>query len=107
MNENDIDIIALRVDNIQEQINKVQEQVDGISKTVVDQNMDISKIYTEVSKLGEQVVCIKQDVIATISSQTNKIWELVNKGMKIIIALIVIICSAAGIKLLPEILNMF
>lgn len=86
-------------------VNRLEKQVEEIKKTVDEHKMNDVKLEQKLKGLEYQVQSIKQDVITTLNNHSQKTWELINKGIKVICVLVAIICIMAGVKLLPDIFN--
>lgn len=97
----------------------MEDEIFTINKKIANLEDEIKKIHTTLHEYGKadvrleetlkslelQLISIKQDVVATVQDNSQKTWELIHKGIKIIIALVAIICLMAGVKLLPEFFN--
>lgn len=86
-------------------VNRLEKQVDEIKETVDEHKMNDIRLQQKLKGLEHQVFSIKQDVITTLNDHSQKTWELINKGIKIICVLVAIICIMAGVKLLPDVFN--
>lgn len=86
-------------------VNRLEQQVDEIKKTVSEHRINDVRLSQKLKSLEQQVLSIKQDVITTLNDHSQKTWQLINKGIKVICALVAIICIMAGVKLLPDIFN--
>lgn len=86
-------------------VNRLEKQVEEIKETVDEHKMNDIRLQQKLKGLEHQVFSIKQDVITTLNDHSQKTWELINKGIKIICVLVAIICIMAGVKLLPDVFN--
>ena len=86
-------------------VNRLEMQVEEIKETVDEHKMNDIRLQQKLKGLEHQVFSIKQDVITTLNDHSQKTWELINKGIKIICVLVAIICIMAGVKLLPDVFN--
>lgn len=88
-------------------VNRLEQQVEEIKKTVDEHKMNDVRLEQKLKGLENQIISVKQDVITTLNYHSQKTWDLINKGIKVICVLVAIICLMAGVKLLPDIFNVF
>lgn len=88
---------------LSQKVSRLEKQVDEIKKTVDQHGITDVKLEQKLQGLEHQVLSIKQDVITTLNEHSQKTWELINKGIKVICVLVAVICLMAGVKLLPDI----
>lgn len=90
---------------LSDKVNRLEKQVDQIKKTVEQHGITDVRLEQKLQGLENQVLSIKQDVISTLNEHSQKTWELINKGIRVICVLVGVICVMAGVKLLPDIVN--
>lgn len=86
-------------------VSSLEKQVAEIKRTVDSHGITDIKLEQKLKGLENQVESIKQDVITTLNDHSERTWELINKGIKVICVLVAIICLMAGVKLLPDIFS--
>lgn len=94
-----------KVKALEHRVMSIEQHVQRIDETLHTQNITDVKLQQELQSLREQVLGIKKDVIDTLNEHSKQTWALVNKGMKVICLMVGFICLMAGVKLLPDILQ--
>lgn len=90
--------ILRRLKCVEERLDKVEDRVSA--QEVVDVG-----IKTDVKAMRNEFSLLRDDVLKVVSNHTDETWKLMNKGLKLIIVLIIVIVSLAGIKMLPELIG--
>lgn len=86
-------------------VDKLESQVDEIKDTLDEHSLTDVRLEEQLKGIKTEFLNIKQDVITTLNDHSQKTWKLIDKGIKIICILVGIICTMAGVKLLPEVLK--
>lgn len=95
-----------RIARLEENLNHLSSKVDVIEEKGDQSATDVLLIKKDIKSMCKDMGDLKADVFTVVAEQTNKTWDLINKGGKLLFALIAIIVIMAGVKLLPEILQM-
>ena len=90
---------------INQKIESLEDEIKKIHTTLHEYEMVDVKLTQSIQSLEAQLLGIKQDVIKTVEDNSRRTWELINKGIKIIIILVSFICLLAGIKIAPDLLK--
>ena len=103
MDANYKELSAANYKELSAKVNRLEKEVGGIKKMVDEHKMNDVRLEQKLKELENQVISVKQDVITTLNDHSQKTWELIHKGIKVICVLVAIICLMAGVKLLPDI----
>ncbi len=90
---------------LSEKVDNLEKQVDEIKETLNGHSLADARFDEQLKSIRTQVLDIKQDVINTLNEHSEKTWKLIEKGTRVICALVAIICTMAGVKLLPDVLK--
>lgn len=99
MNDQAMNDIKYRVENLEKEVKRMND-------TISDHGIVDATMAANFKSLETQFIDIKQDVISTLNQHSQRTWDLINKGIKVICVLVGIVCTLAGVKLLPEIIKL-
>ena len=89
-------------------VDRIETRVDNIERTLESMALkDEAHTATayEVKALKKEVSQLKEEILVTIKDHTDRTWQLIQAGQKLIIALIIAILLIVGIKIGPDILG--
>lgn len=94
--------VSRRIGCIEEDVKELKIAVQNIKL----ENKNFDTIELKIDNVEEGFKSLKKELTQIVSANTEKTWQLIYKGVKIIIALVVCIIVLSGVKLTPEILKL-
>ena len=91
---------------IASRVERLEQDVRDIKITLHSHGVADVRLEEKLNGLESQVLSIKHDVITTLNQHSVKTWGLVNQGIKVICVLVGVVCGMAGVKLLPDIIQL-
>ena len=99
-NEQHEDVLR-RLDIMEKRIWKTEQALASQDKADLQANL-------ELHSLRKDFIDLREDVLTTLKSYTERTWKLVDNAVKLIIVLVVIIVAiTTGLKFGPELLKLF
>lgn len=99
MEANYTDVVR-RIGNIEGVVKELQ---DDVAKSKEND----ARMEQKIQNLGTQFESLKADILGMMTQQNERIWGLITIGIKVIIALIVVIVALVGVKLGADIFKIF
>ena len=84
----------------------LEVKVEDLERCTSVQAVVDAEIARDIKALSSEVKILRTETLATIKEHTEQIWNLINRGVKIIIGLVVIITVLAGVRVGPDIIKM-
>lgn len=92
-------------DDVLRRLQTIESRLDRVEIKVTDHSISDAEIKADIKSMRLDFAALKTDVLETLEKHTSNSWSLINKGMKIIIGLILVILLIAGFKIAPELLK--
>ncbi len=99
---NHIDV-ARRIMCIEEDVKELRDAVQDIRL----EHKNFDTIDLKIDNVEKGFSNLREELTQIISVNTDRTWQLIYKGVKVIIALVACIIILAGVKLTPEIMKLF
>lgn len=87
------------------EIKVLKSQVSEIDDLKSRMDTSDAVIKEKIIALEDKVILIKQEMLSLQKEFMDKLWKLINNGVKIIVILIIVIVTLAGVKILPDIFS--
>lgn len=87
-------------------VRALEYRVTDLEKKATSREVCDAETKIEIKNLSNEFASLKTDVLSTVKDHTDKTWGLINRGIKVIIALIIVILVVVGIKVGPDLIKL-
>lgn len=88
-------------------LDDMDTRLDKLEKALQEQELADVRFEEQFKSMKQEFVNLREDVLITVREHSSQTWKLINKGLKIIIILVVVIVTLAGVKLSSDLLTLF
>lgn len=87
-------------------LKKVEDRLEQLEKAMHEKDVAAAITEQQIQGLKQDFADLKCDVLTALKLQNERTFGLIEKGIKIIIGLIVFIMLLSGVKIMPELLKL-
>lgn len=92
-------------EDVLRRVRALEYQVVDLNKKMQAGEVCDAETKADIKNLSKDFESLKVDILGTVREHTDKTWKLIDKGLKIIIVLVIFILAIVGVKVGPEILK--